>query len=288
MASVVSALFQKKSAELSDGYYSRGAEVRPPNRSKYNTRPADVSCALGMGIVQALLAALAGHVEWFSWREKGQEGTAHLSSTSSSSNYDFTWDERDPLPGLYGGFSRGPTYQLAILHLILCYLDLYHGGSERSTEVMQAWFKLVEAMKRFYPDSFDPECGWRKKDVASACRQGDLRALIEHAADAMWFTMRYRLPDLMLDRCLTVYPSHVIALPLELPEGTLQGSVLLKPPGAVDSNWRVVKARRVRQELELALDPATLQGLSSQSEREKRIVTALPVWHFPDPFEEGV
>lgn len=282
MSSVVSALFHKKTAELSGGYYSRGAEVWPPNRSQHNTRPADASCALGMGIVQALLAVLTGHVERFFWQEQGLVGTAHLISTSSSTDYDFTWDERDPQPGLYGGFAHGPTYQLAILHLILCYLDLYHGGSERSAEIIQAWFKLVETMQRFYPGGFDPESGWLKADVASACSQSEVRQRLEHAADAMWFTLRYLLPDVTLDRAMDLFPTHVVALPLESPEGTLQGSALLAPP--CSAGQRPVKVHRIRQELELALDPARLQGLVAA--RQERMVAVMPVWHFPDRIDE--
>src|SRR5262249_37878117 len=109
MSSVVAALFQKKTAELSGGSYCRGAEVRPAHRSRHNTRPADASCALGMGIVQELLAVLSGHVERFSCRQQGLVGRSHQKSTSRSAEYDFTWDERNPQLGLYGGFAHGPT-----------------------------------------------------------------------------------------------------------------------------------------------------------------------------------
>src|SRR5207237_5312974 len=106
--SVVSVLFRKKNAELSRGYYSRGAKVWPPNRSRYNRKPDDASCEVGMGIVQALLAALSGHVDQFSWRERGLVGSAHLYSTSSGCDYHFTWDERDPELAQFGGFANGP------------------------------------------------------------------------------------------------------------------------------------------------------------------------------------
>src|SRR5260370_36825681 len=98
--SVMFALFRKKTSELSAGYYSRGAIVRLSNRSRYNTRPEDAVCELGMGIVQAILAVLSGHVTRISWSDGGKVGTLHLLSASGPGEYDFTWDESDPELGL--------------------------------------------------------------------------------------------------------------------------------------------------------------------------------------------
>ena len=192
MSSVVSALFQQEDRGIQRRVLSPGGRgvTSQSQSAQYQTGRRFVRARDGdrAGTVRgahrarrAVFLAGAGVLV----------GTAHLISTSSSADYDFTWDERDPQLGLYGGFAHGPTYQLAILHLILCYLDLHHGGSERSAEIMQAWFKLVETMKRFYPGGFDPERGWRKADVASACSQSEVRQRLEHAADAMWFTLRY-------------------------------------------------------------------------------------------------
>lgn len=282
MASVVSVLFRKKAADLSRGYYTRGAEVWPPNRSKYNRKPDDASCEIGMGIVQALLAVLSGHVDRFSWTGQGQVGYAHFASTSSPDDYDFTWDERDPDLGLFGGFANGPTYQLAMLHLILCYLDSLHGGGDRSAELMECWFTLVEVMTRLYPRRSGPGGAWTKSEVAAACGDSEVRPHIEHTSDAMWFAMRYRLPDMALDRGTDLYREQVIALPLVSPTGTELGSSLFLRPRR--AGGPTLKARRVRQELGLALDEAQLQRLAAV--REERMVGPLPAWHFPDPFEE--
>lgn len=281
-ASVISALFQKKTAELSRGYYNRGAEVQPSNRSKYNSKPEDVVCAMGMGIVQALLAILSGHVQQFSWREQGKVGAAHFASTSSRDTYDFTWDERDAVVGLYGGYTNGPTYQVAMLHLILCYLDQYHGGSERSAEVMERWLRLVDGMQRFYPRAPTRGNVWSKAEVAAGCGDNEVRPLIEQTADAMWFAMRYQLPDLAVDRKMDLFPAQVIQLPLTNPSGTLQGKDLFVRPQPVASGK--IKARRVRQELSLELDVSQLERLTAV--REQRMVGSMPVWHFPDPFDE--
>jgi hypothetical protein len=272
--SVVSVLFRKKSAELSRGYYARGAKVWPPNRSRFNPKPDDASCEVGMGIVQALLAALSGHIDQFSWRNGGLVGSAHLYSTSSGSDYHFTWDERDPELALFGGFANGPTYQLAILHLILCYLDLYRGGSERSAEVMECWFALVGAMQRLYTRGRSPAGqSWSVETVGQACWNAEVRSCIEHAADAMWFAMRYRLPDLSRDRAQDLYGDQVFDLPLAAPEGTLQGASLFTRLTSARGRYAAVRSR---PELELRL-----QGLGAA--REERIVGALPVWHFPEP-----
>ena len=282
MTSVVSILFKKKTAELSRGYYSRGALIWPPNRSRHNTKPAEASCQIGMGIVQALLAALSGHVELFSWREQGRVGHTHLVSTSSSRDYDFTWDEMDPQLGLFGGFTKGPTYQLAVLHLILCYLDHLHGGSERSAEVMECWFALVEAMGRLYPRRYGWEGAWARPEVAAACGDSEVRPLIEHLADAMWFAMRYHLPALALPREMDLYAEQVWALPLGSPEGTLRGASLFDRPRLAAVTG--VQVRRVRQELELTLGDDLLQRLAA--DRQARMEGSMPVCHFPDPFDD--
>lgn len=275
--SVVGVLFRKKNAELSRGSYSRGAKVWPPNRSKFNRKPDDASCEVGMGIVQALLAALSGHIDQFSWQEQGLVGIAHLYSTSSGSDYHFTWDERAPELTLFGGFANGPTYQLALLHLILGYLDQYRGGSERSAEMMGCWFALVAAMLRLYPRGFNRGRGWSVEDVGAACRNADLRPHIEHAADAMWFAMRYRLPDLELSRAQDLYADQVLDLPLASPDGTLLGAALFSRPSPV--RGPLAGRGPARPELELHL--GQLQGLGAA--REERIVGAMPVWHFPEP-----
>jgi hypothetical protein len=275
--SVVSVLFRKKSAELSRGYYSRGAKVRPPNRSRFNRKPDDASCEVGMGIVQALLAVLSGHVEQFSWEDRGLVGTAHLFSTSGGSDYHFTWDERAPELTLFGGFANGPTYQLAILHLILGYLDQYQGGNERSAEMMECWFTLVAAMLRLYPRGFNRGRGWSVEDVGAACWNADVRPHIEHAADAMWFSMRYCLPNLELSRAQDLYADQVIDLPLASPDGTQLGTALFTRPSP--ARGRFAAARRSRPELELKL--GQMPGLVAA--REERIVGTMPVWHFPEP-----
>lgn len=270
--SVVSVLFRKKTAELSRGFYARGAKVWPPNRSRFNPRPPDAPCEIGMGIVQALLAVLSGHVDQFAWRARGLEGSAHLYSTSSGSDYSFTWDEGDSELALFGGFANGPTYQLAILHLIRCYLDRLHGGSERSAEVMECWFALVSAMGRFYSRGTARGRGWSVDAVGDACWNPEVRPNIEHTADSMWFAMRYSLPDLSLARAQDLYADQVWGLPLAEPEGILQGDSLFTRPRPAAR--RLAAAPRARPELELRM-----QGLGTT--REERIVGTVPAWHFP-------
>jgi hypothetical protein len=280
--SVVSVLFRKRTAELSRGYYTRGAEVWPPNRSRHNTKSAGETCKIGMGIVQALLAALTGHIEQFAWSERGKIGWVRLASTSSSREYDFTWDEVDPLLALLGGFNNGPTYQLAVLHLLLCYLDHVHGGSERSAEVMECWFSLVDVMELLYPRRFEPEGPWTKDQIAAACGDDEVRPLIERLSDAMWFTMRYQLPDHSLPREMDLYAEQTCSLPLQAPEKLVQGATLFVRPQPASVS--PAPKRRVRRELELVLgeQQVLLAG------RPTRLVGAMPLCHFPNPFDEEV
>jgi hypothetical protein len=273
--SVMTALFRKKTADLSRGAYYRGARVQLSNRSKFNGKPEDAACELGMGIVQALLAALTGHVVSLSWIDGGKAGTVHLFSTSSDGEYDFTWDESQADLGLYGGFRNGPTYQLAVLHLVLCYLDLRRGGSERSAEVMERWFALTEAMQQSYAHGFLPDRGWSKRVVGDACWDRSIQPLIERVADSLWFAMRYRVPNLSLAREMDLFTEQVIQLPLSDPQEVLAGAMLFARPMPAALRF----SSRKRQEQELPLDALRLAQL--ERARPRRIEGMLPAWHFP-------
>ena len=273
--SVMTALFRKKTAELSRGAYYRGARLQLSNRSKFNGKPPDAVCELGMGIVQALLAALTGHVVSFACIDGGKAGTVHLFSTSSDGEYDFSWDESQPDLGLYGGFRNGPTYQLAVLHLVLCFLDLRRGGSERSAEVMERWFALHEAMQRSYARGFLRDLGWSKQVVGDACRDRSIQPLIEQVADSLWFSMLYLVPNLALAREMDLFTEQVIELPLSGSEETLAGTALFARP--LPAAQRFSARKRLEQELPLeALELAQLGRA-----RPRRIEGMLPAWHFP-------
>ena len=187
----LSALFGKREAELSSGFYRRGAVVRLANRSRYNTLAASETPSLGMGMVQAVLAVLTIHVASFAWDAQGQVGSAVLYSTSkrpkNQYTYQFSWDERDPENPLYGGFEKGLTYQLVVLHIITCCLGGVYQRSERCSEVVERWFELVRACDAGYPRT--SEGGWSERVIEAACRDPRIQPFIERMCDALWFAM---------------------------------------------------------------------------------------------------
>lgn len=268
----LSALFRKTEAKLSRGVYERGASVRPENRSRYNSSSDP---QLSMGIVEAILAVLTLHVANFGWRDQGMLGRATLYSTSKRPKenypYQFTWDERDRGSPLYGGFENGLTYQFVVLHLISCSIGQISDGSARSTEVMERWFRLVEAMQRLYPMSGG---GWTESQVAAACRNRLIQPGIEQVADALWFSIRYQLPDKTLDRQVTLFEGQMqLSSELEQMMQWRSGADLLQRPREESFTTRP-SLRPRRMEEELKLDKELLLGLG---QRENRMEAPFPL-----------
>lgn len=198
----LSALFRKNSAALSGGYYTRADIVRVENRSKYNPLSATETSSLSMGIVQAVLAVLSLHVESFAWDEQGRIGKATLYSTSKRPKslylYEFSWDERDPAFPLYGGFAKGLTYQVVMLHLITSFLDARYRASEGRMEVVRCWNALLSTLDAEYARENDG--GWSENQIGRACFNQNIQPYIERVSDALWFSMRYQLPEKNMGR----------------------------------------------------------------------------------------
>jgi hypothetical protein len=280
-------LFRKSAADLSRGYYTRGDLVRVENRSQYNALSAMEPASLGMGIVQAVLAVLSLHIDSFAWGEQGRIGKAAFYSTSkrpkSFYTYEFSWDERDETSPYYGGFANGLTYQLVMLHLITSYLDGMYQASEGRREVLQRWYDLVRVCDAFYDR--DSEGGWSEDQIVAACLNQSIQPHIERVSDALWFSMRYQLPDKRLDRTVRLRESDVLGtadlsqIGMNRPGRALL--IIPKPeldvPGILDGVPQ--KSRERRLEGELVFDKQTMSRF--QGERGKRIEVELPLWELP-------
>ncbi len=122
------ALMRKKDASLSGGAYARdprpgvSSVVRAPNRSRFAAAmeggmPGDGR--LGMGVVQAILAALTGSIRAISWDPDGRLGRVTIDGIGSGETYQMSWDDQRPDYVLLGGFVNGATYQAALVGLAL-------------------------------------------------------------------------------------------------------------------------------------------------------------------------
>jgi len=280
----LSALFRKKSADLSGGYYTRSSTVRKENRSQYNELSATETASLGMGIVQAVLAVLSLHVESFTWGEQGRIGQATLYSTSkrpkSSYTYEFSWDERDPAFPMYGGLANGLTYQLVMLHLITSFLDARYRASEGRMEVFRCWNALVSALGAAYER--DNEGGWSEDKIGRACFNQDIQPHIERVSDALWFSMRYQLPEKNMGR--TVLLSEVPVLgsrDVLLLDLSFPGRFLLAPeqenPLPLSPPTRASRQNRLSGELLFDEQPLS----RFRGERGKRLEVNPESWELP-------
>ena len=241
------ALFQKSKAELSGGYYEQGSHdtIADAHRSRYNTRLG----TLGMGFVQALLAVLSAHVSSFEWKEQGKKGVATLMSTSGHGEYYLSWDESDPSSICYGNFQNGPTYQMAMLGLIACFLDQQvRGGSIQSEEVMLRWYDLVETMQAEYNSTFTGR-GWPEATVEQACCNPAIQPHIEMVGDALWFALRYQIilpasspshptpsPSIRAREVLLDKDAHVVDFPLHGSVGNVE-ALFVRPLSLMGGFW---------------------------------------------------
>ncbi len=211
--------------------------------------------------------------------------------------YQFSWDERDPENPLYGGFEKGLTYQLVVLHIITCYLGGVYQRSERCGEVVECWFDLVRACDAGYPRT--SAGSWSERVIEAACRDPRIQPFIERVCDALWFAMRYQLPDKNINRKVRISEGQVlptqeigrlaatragVGSDLLSPEwGKLvpEGILMQQESGASPKN---TPARQARLERELSLDEQFLSTLSET--RESRIVDPSPSWILPEGDDE--
>ena len=148
------ALMRKKEASLSGGAFARDPRpgvtsvVRVPDRSQFAAAqfgPDLGDGQLGMGVVQAILAALTGAVRAIAWDPDGRQGRVTIDGVGSGETYQMSWDDRRPDYLLLGGFVNGATYQAALVGLALLWTrrDI---NPERTAEVLDRLWALLRLM----------------------------------------------------------------------------------------------------------------------------------------------
>jgi hypothetical protein len=272
------ALFRKQTAELSRGLYQRGATLDPANASQYNTRADGGGAQISMSILQAILAALSGHVEDWSASAGMERGTVVLASTTRMSSSLFSWDVRNLESPSYGGFVNGLTYQVVEIHLLWCLLIECAETNAQSREVAARWEALLSEMRRFAAPVTTSACVWSTQQVADACRNSRVQAHLERVADALWFSLRYVLPGKRLDRTFTLTPE-----PDGLPsqpggaEGFGLSPQLMVPPRQVAPQRPPRPIRLSQPGVEDISRPDVLDKV-----REERLEQAQVNWQLPD------
>jgi MoxR-like ATPase len=222
-------LQHKRMAELCEGAFSRYHPVLPDERSRYSPTDPTTGVELGLGYVQATLAALHGVVLTCTYDPPGARGRVELRSTGGAAVYCLSWREDDQL--LMGGFQHSagqPTYQAALVALVQA-IALYRSGVlAQSEELVARWFALVQALDRTHA-RMSSTSGWDRPTLALACRHPNIRSHITRVCDALRTCLSYRLPELR-PRDALVTAGDV----LELAEGNtiiIPGAVLLNPSG---------------------------------------------------------
>jgi hypothetical protein len=271
------ALFQKKTADLSDGWYARGAPLDPANRSRYNQFAGTEPATLSMSILQAILAVLSQHVGNFRTAQNGGIGTVWLWSTSVvGTGTDFSWDLRDPGYAYVGGFVNGLTYQMVVLHLLWCVLTEQIKSQPQSNEVFVRWQDLLASMDtcRFARGITG---GWSKVQVARACRHAQIQPYLERVADALWFSLRSLLPDQKQERSIMLDERN---LPIPRTWETLGSGkdLLLGAPLSEQEGCHRPSLRPARLAQPLVLDRAE----NGPDGREKRLGSARSSWLLPE------
>lgn len=209
-AATLAVLHHKRDAELSNGAFSRYEPIPVSDRSRYSPTDPAARVELGLGYVQAILAALHGVVSSFSYDPPGLDGRLTHRSTGSSTLYYLSWRDRDGNLSL-GGFGhsdRRPTYQVALVVLVQAITRRHAGGVAGVDELVERWFALVQAMELAFPRS-DTSSGWSREELASACVLPAIRSRIMQVCDALRVSLAYRLPDLT-HRGLAIHAADVV------------------------------------------------------------------------------
>jgi len=249
-------LWGKNTAVLSGGVYGRpgsatGAAatnvVHERNLSRYSSYKGARDGTMAMGVVEAVLAALAGSVQTLSCAGDGRAGRVRVASLSGPVPHDFSWDGRDPARLVLGGFPAAttgavrPTYHAALVGLVAHWTAWRVRGGDPG-ELLGRWWALLAAMERLHPRRTGA-AAWTRAQVADSCRprpvvggDGPLRDRHEAVADSLWLHLRYQLPRATDDRALLAQVAPI------LPEGDgylipLDPAALLTVPldGAVEA-----------------------------------------------------
>ena len=80
---------------------------------------------------------------------------------------------------------------------------------------------------------------------------------------------------------MDLFPTHIVALPLASPEGTLG----VGPAGASALCWPAAR-QGASHSPGAGAGPGPGQAAGLVAARQERMVAVMPVWHFPDPIDE--
>ena len=138
------ALMRKKDAAMSGGVYARDPRlgvtsvVRAAQRSTFAVDADGAPLGdgqLGMGLVQASLAALTGAIRALSWSVDTLTGRATIDGVGSGDTYQMSFDDRRPDYRLFGGFVNGAAYQAGLMGLVVMWAQR-ETHPERTAEVL--------------------------------------------------------------------------------------------------------------------------------------------------------
>jgi hypothetical protein len=232
-------LTNKRESKLAAGAITRGATVRPAQRSRYNAfgHSETSTSPLGMGYVEALLGVLLGIVGTIAYDASALRGRVSMRSTGGPSVYDFSWKE-EPGRVVLGGFGHSEgqaTYQAAIVGLAQLIALHRCGPSPQTGEIVTRWYMLIDAMEAAYA-RVNQDTGWPSRTIAEAAASPAILLHIKGVADALYHAMRYQLPALeagaavprLAERGLVVTAPDVL-MAGEGRATTLPGSVLINP-----------------------------------------------------------
>ncbi len=227
------ALMRKREAELGGGAWTRDTPtgillIDAANQSAY--LPAEPPMPLGMGIVQGILAVLAGAVMTACRTGDGLYGTLAVRGAHSSSTYLLDWDDVRP-EQRFGGFTNGPTYHAAIVGLVRCLAQSDQIGSR---EVLERWGELLPALEALYPRA-SPYGGWDVNQLRAAsqntARNAPLRQGIVRVAAALTVALRYQLnPPSVPLRERKLFVQYGSVLPDDVRLESLDVAALLRVP----------------------------------------------------------
>lgn len=222
-------LQHKREAELCAGAFARYQPITSSERSRFSPSDPSARVELGLGYLQAVLAALHGVVVSVVFDATARSGRADLRSTGGTATYRFSWNDTDRL--LLGGFvhSAGqPTYQAALIALVQAIALARCGQIAQGAELVERWYGLVGAMERIFPRC-DPATAWERTAIAAACAFSHVRPLLLGVCDALRICLAYRLPELS-DRAPGVV-AYDVAEPGTSSAVPLPASLLLSPTG---------------------------------------------------------
>jgi hypothetical protein len=224
-------LQHKREADLSDGAFVRYTPIAPSERSRFSPTDPTARVELGLGYVQAVLAALHGVVQSFTYDPPGICGWVTMRSSGSSATYHFSWHDDGRF--LLGGFRHSggqPTYQAALVALVQAIAQARCGVTDATAELVARWAALVQAQEHAFP-RHDPNVGWDRHAVAHAGIHPDVRPHILRVCDALRVALTYRLPD-CLSRAAAVTADDVIVRAVGA-SIIVPGALLLHPGGIV-------------------------------------------------------